>query len=77
MGPHESIYHYWLIPPSLAQPDILSAVDINHDFNIMDPYSGTEGKNVWPVSILVSSCACIEIQSGDAESVLAIASHAK
>lgn len=38
MGTHEGIYHYWLIPPSFAQPDIPSAVDINHDFNIMDPF---------------------------------------
>lgn len=31
-----------LIPPSLAQADIPPAVDINHDFSIIDPLSATE-----------------------------------
>lgn len=67
MGTHEGIYHYWLIPPSLAQPDIPSAFDINHDFRIIDPLSAMEGKKVWLVLILVTSCACIEIPSCNAE----------
>lgn len=32
-----AINHYWLIPLSLAQPDIPLSFDINHDFFIIDP----------------------------------------
>lgn len=48
------IYHYWLVPPSLAQADIPPAIDINHDFSIIDPLSAMEGKNVLFISISVS-----------------------
>ena len=47
----EGIYHYWLVPSSLAQADIPPTVDINHDFSIIDPLSAMEGRNALLVSI--------------------------
>lgn len=44
LGVLGGIYHYWLTPPSLAQPDIPPAVDINHDFSIIGLLSAMWGR---------------------------------
>lgn len=52
-GNEGSIYHYRLIPSSLAQPDIPPSFDINHDFSIIDPLCSTEGRTPAFLSIPV------------------------
>lgn len=52
-GGHLSLLALTSIPCSTWHPS--HAIDINHDFSIIDPLSAMEGKNVLLILILVSS----------------------
>lgn len=62
------INHYWLVPPSLAQPDIPPTIDINHDFSIIDLFTPCRGRMccLYRFQSLPAPPSRISAQQGDA-----------